>query len=103
MRSLFRRHLEVGPALVVAWAIFNLLQAPPAPALKLPAKPGPAAVMVRLEGDDCVLERRGDEALAVSFSRPGGLLRSPVRVRVGDREFSLEAVKELVLVRCLNP
>jgi hypothetical protein len=47
-----------------------------------------AEVSVRAAGDRCALTWSGDERIDVSFSRTRGLLRSPVRVRVDDREFT---------------
>lgn len=49
-----------------------------------------ADVSTRADGDSCVLSWRGDERIEVAFSRERGLLRSPVKVRVDDREISFD-------------
>ena len=47
-------------------------------------------VGVKTEGNSCILSWQGDEHIEVSFSRKAGLLRSPVKVRVDQREISFD-------------
>ena len=65
-------------SLLFVWAVLTSLQA------------SAADVSARDDGDSCVLSWRGDERIEVSFSRERGLLRSPVKVRIDDREISFD-------------
>ncbi len=47
-------------------------------------------VSSRIEGDSCILAWRGDEQIEISFSRKGGVLWTPVEVRVDDRRVSFD-------------